>query len=86
MKIKEGLILRNIADSFIVLPSEGDFNLDGIISLNESGAFLFNLLKEEQTEESLINALLKEYRVDKETAKKDVGLFLKKLRGANLVW
>ena len=44
MKIKEDFILRKVADSYVVVPVNDmtvDFN--GIINLNETGAFLFEV-------------------------------------------
>ena len=46
MKIKEDFILRKVADSYVVVPVNNmslDFN--GIINLNETGAFLFKLMQ-----------------------------------------
>lgn len=46
MKIKEDFVLRKVADSYVVVPVNKltlDFN--GIINLNETGAFLFEKLK-----------------------------------------
>ena len=45
MKIKDNFILRKVADSYVVVPV-GKLTLDfnGIINLNETGAFLFELL------------------------------------------
>ena len=85
MKIKDGYILREIAGSFVVIPESGDMVLDGIITLNESGAFLFNLLKEEQTKDQLLNAMLKEYNIDNLTAEKDLNLFLERLNKTDIV-
>ena len=46
MKIKNDFILRKVADSYVVVPV-GELTLDfnGIINLNETGAFLFGLLQ-----------------------------------------
>ena len=46
MKIKEDFVLRKVADSYVVVPVNKltlDFN--GIINLNETGAFLFESSK-----------------------------------------
>ena len=46
MKIKEDFVLRKVADSYVVVPVNKltlDFN--GIINLNETGAFLFEKLQ-----------------------------------------
>ncbi len=86
MKIKEGFILREVAGSFIVVAVGDrvkDFN--GIINLNETGAFLWNKLAEGTDRETLLNALLEEYDVEKVTAEKDVDGFIAKLKEAGLL-
>ena len=85
MKIKNGYTLRSIADSFIVVPTEGDITLDGIITLNESGAFLFNVMQEDVTKERMLEKMLAEYNVDATTAQKDIDIFLERLSKTGLV-
>ncbi len=86
MKIKQGFILREVADSFLVV-AVGDAvkQFNGVINLNETGAFLWRLLEKGATEEELKTALLNEYDVDGETAARDIKAFLEKLENANLV-
>ena len=77
MRIKEGFILRKVGKQYVVAATgkaSKDFN--GMIRLNASAAYVFELLKEDMTEEALVAALLKEYDVDEETAKLDVDAFL----------
>lgn len=86
MKIKNGFILRQVADNYLVVAvgdAVKDFN--GIINLNETGAFLWKILESGATEEELVKKLTEEYDVDEETAKKDVGKFVAKLAEANLL-
>ena len=80
MKIKDGFVLRNVADATIVVPTGAasiDFN--GMITLNETGAFLWHLLESETTEEEILEAMLKEYDVDASTAKAGIARFVAKL-------
>ena len=79
MKIKEGFILREVAGDTIVMPG-GDIELNGMITLNETGAFLWKLLETETTEEELARAIVKEYSVDEETAAAAVHNFVEKLK------
>ena len=84
MKLKEDLLLRDVAGMYVVVAAgstAADFN--GILTLNESGAELWRQLEEHADQKGLVDYLLKEYNVDKETAEKDVDLFLEKLRAAN---
>ena len=86
MKIKDGFILREVAGNFIVVAvgnAVKDFN--GVITLNEVGAFLWKKLEVGATEEDLVDALLSEYEVEKDVAEADVKKFVDKLVGAGLV-
>ena len=80
MKMKEGFLLRRIAGQNIVLPAEGDMDLNMMITLNETGAFLWEHLQEQTDAEALVAALLKEYDVTPERAAAAVSGFLAKLR------
>lgn len=71
MKIKEGFVLRTVAGSNIVVSvgaAAMDFN--GMITLNDSGAFLWRVLEQDADVDAMVNALLGEYDVDVETARK----------------
>ena len=86
MKIAEGFILKNIAGTNIIVPvGANSLTFKAIITLNESGTFLWQQLAQERTEEELISALLSEYDVDIETAKSDVTEFVQKLAEAGLL-
>ena len=86
MKIKEGFVLKNIADVTVVVPA-GEVSLDfnGMVTLNDTGAFLWELLKEERTEDELLSAMLKEYDVDEATARKGIERFVAKLSREGLL-
>lgn len=86
MKIKDGFVLREVAGNFIVVAigdSVKQFN--GVINLNETGAFLWKALEKGATEEQLVDTLLAEYEVEKEIAEKDVKAFVEKLTQAKLI-
>ncbi|MBE7043194.1 MAG: PqqD family protein [Ruminococcaceae bacterium] len=77
MKIKSSFILKKILDDYIVVPvGEELVNFDAMITLNETGAFLWELLNEEKTEEELLKELCSVYDVSEEDAKKDISNFI----------
>ena len=86
MKIKDGFILREVAGNYIVV-AVGDAvkEFNGVINLNETGAFLWKILQEGATEEQLKEKLLGEYDVSEEIAARDVKAFINKLSEAGLV-
>ena len=79
MKIKEGFLLREVAGQTVVLPVADTLDLNMMITLNETGACLWEHLNEETSEDALVQALLGEYDVDEQTARDAVTAFVKKL-------
>ena len=78
MKIKNGFILRNVVDEFIVMPTGDNIaKFDGAVVLNEVSAFVFKQLENAVSREDLLEALLAEYEVDRETAHKDLDALIK---------
>lgn len=86
MRIVPGFVVRQIVGETIAIPS-GDAarQLSGLLSLNGSGKLLFDLLQSEQTQNSLVNALLDTYEIDPPTAQADVAEFLQLLRDAGVL-
>ena len=85
MKLKEGFLLRNIAGQTVVLPAGADLDLNMMITLNETGAFLWERLQQETDETALVAALLAEYDVDEARASAAVSAFVKKLEANNFL-
>lgn len=79
MKIKEGYLLHQVAGQTVVLPTGGDLDLNVMITLNETGRFLWEQLQTQTDMGSLVKALLSEYDVDEATARNSVEAFVKKL-------
>lgn len=79
MKLKEGFLLRQVAGQTVVLPVGSDLDLNMMITLNDTGAYLWEQLQRETDEAALTAALLKEYDVDEATAQKSVAAFVRKL-------
>ena len=86
MKIKDGFILREVAGNFIVVAvGEAVKDFNGVINLNETGALLWRTLSDGATEQELVDALLNEYEVSEEIARRDVKIFIYKLTEAKLI-
>lgn len=79
MKIKEGFILREVAGDVVVLPS-GDLEINAMITLNETAAFLWKAMEKDITREELIAASVKEYKVDEKTAAEAIDGFVEQLK------
>lgn len=73
MKLKDGFITHNTGDeNLLVATGESGKSFNGIVRNNETAAFIAELLKNEITEDEIVNKILEEYDVDEKTARKDV--------------
>lgn len=86
MKLKKDLVLRHVADMWVVLPlTTANVSFNGMITLNEAGVLLWKALVEGADKTALAEILTKEYAVDFAQAMDDVEAFLNKLHQQNLL-
>lgn len=78
MKLKDGFVLRQVAGENVVLAS-GNMDINAMITLNDTAAFLWKALEQEATQETLEQALMQEYGIDQELAGKAVSSFVEQL-------
>ncbi len=88
MKISEGFIYKKMHGMGVIVPvGERSHDFRGMVTLNETGSFLWEKLESEKelSREALVEALLSEYDTDRETAARDVDAFLSKLKEAGVL-
>lgn len=86
MKIKKEFMKRNVAGECVVVPMGNTaLTFNGLITLNEVGEFLWDLLQKETSLSFLISQLMNEYEVDEVTATKDVTEFVMKLHTCSII-
>lgn len=87
MKVKDGFYLTAIGTDFVIIAStpEAKKVFDGMLRLNETGAFLWKKLIDGASEETLADALCVEYGVSAEVAAKDTADFLDIIRSVGFV-
>lgn len=79
MKIKNDFILRVVAKQNVVLPANGDLDLDRMLTLNNTGKFLWEQLEHGAEKDDLIRAMLDQYEIEEGTARTCVDNFIDKL-------
>lgn len=79
LKLKDGFIMREIGGDTMVLPSGEELDLNMMISLNDTGKFLWVRLQEGTTIEALVEAVLSEYDIEADEAKVQITQFVEKL-------
>ncbi len=86
MKIKKGFVLREIADTIVVVPTGVLLNeFKGVMNLNETGKFIWELLQEnDMTVEEIANKLVEVYGLEKDKALESTVKFIEKLKNVNV--
>ena len=86
MKIHPDFTIQKVGASYVAVPiGEKSKEFHAMLRLNETGAFLWNLMTEKDcTEEELVEALLAEYDVDKQVAERDIHALVELMREKQL--
>lgn len=86
LKAIQDVILREIAGEHLLIPvGQAALRIHGMVNLSESGLVLWNRLQSDCTEQMLVDALLAEYDVDRETAAADVRAFVAQMTKVGLL-
>jgi hypothetical protein len=81
MRRKSGFALRKVGEVNIIVPlGQKVLDLNGVITLNETGAFIWEQLGEERSLDELVEAVSQEFDVETDQARKDIEDFLENLR------
>lgn len=86
MKARKGFVLRNIMGDNILSPAGSmikDFK--ATVIMNDLSAFVWGKLQEEVTQDELLEAILAEYEVDRETASTDLEDLLTKFKDYGII-
>lgn len=81
MKRSEDFLLREVAGTLVIVPvGAAVAAFPGMMTVNATGAYIWELLETEQTVQSLVEALTERYEVTEEKAKADVEAFIARLK------
>ena len=82
MKLKSDFITQTIDNTQFLVPIGGE-SFQGIVRSNKTAAFIVDCLKEETTEEAIIDAMCKKYDAPRNVITSDVKQILNTLRRIN---
>ena len=81
MKLREGFVTHMVQDTqMMVAAGKAAKDFHGLVRSNETAAFIVDCLKQETTEELIVDRLLATYDVPRDVAARDVHAVLEKLR------
>lgn len=86
MKLKEGIVLGNVdGENFAIATGKAMKNFNGVIHNNKTAAYIFELLQTEQTQDSIVEAMLEKYDVDEATVREDVRRIINIIKDAGVL-
>lgn len=81
MGIKDNYILHQMNEEYVIIEvSDGSLEFSHVYYINETGAFIFKLLKQGLGKEDIIQQMAEEYDAPKEKLCSDYEAFLKMLQ------
>ena len=82
MKLKDDFITQTIEETQFLVPIGGE-SFSGIVRSNKTAAFIVDCLKEETTEDAIIDAMCAKYDAPRDEIAADVRGILETLRSIN---
>lgn len=87
MKLKYNFVTNEVADKIVAVAVGDDLQqFNGFIKMNDIGAYIFNMLKNDVTEDEIVSAMQKDYEdATEEEIRETVGDFVGKLKEADVL-
>lgn len=87
MKLKYNFVSNEVADKIVAVAVGDDLQkFNGFIKMNDTGAYIFNMLKNDVTEEEIVAAMKKDYSdATEEELRESVNEFVGKLKDADVL-
>ena len=87
MKLKYNFVTNEVADKIVAVPVGEDLEkFGGFIKMNDVGAYIFNMLKNDVTEDEIVASMLKDFEdVTEQEVRETVKEFTDKLKEADVL-
>ncbi len=80
-KLKSKFVARNVGNELILVPLTANVaQMNELFTLNETGKFIWENINENSTISDIENSMIETFDIDSVTAKRDIELFLSKLK------
>lgn len=86
MRRNPDFLLRDVAGTSVIVPvGAATTAFPGMITLNSTGVYIWQLLEQDRTEQSLVAAMIERYDVSETKALEDVRAFVDRLKSIGAV-
>ena len=81
VELKTRFVARQVGNELIIVPLAGNVaQMNALFTLNETGKFIWENISAESSLDNLVDAMTGEFEIDRETAQRDIEMFLNKLK------
>lgn len=81
MGLKDNYILHKMNNEYVIIEiNDGALEFSHVFYINESAAFMFNLLKDGKSKQEIIDSMLDEFDASKDVLSVDYDNFIKLLK------
>lgn len=85
MKIKKGFEIKSVEGIHIVVPTADNVSMAGVITLNDTALYVWNLLLNDVTRDQIIDKMASDYDAPREVIEKDVDELLESFKQNDLL-
>ena len=86
MKIKDGFLLREIANTPVLVPvAERVIDFKGMMVLGGVSPAIVEFIKEHRTREEILEHILGEFDIDRDTAENDLAVLLDRMEAVGIM-
>ena len=86
MKRHPDFIKRKIGTRYVIVAlRESARRFNGMLSINATGSFIWELLEQETNMKAIVSALIARYEINEEAAAQDAEAFIEVLKGVGAV-
>ena len=85
MKLKDHYETMTLRGKVVAVPVGEETTFSGALKMNKTGAAILELLREETTEEEIVEKLSGQFEVPEDQLREDVRRYLSALREKNLI-
>ena len=81
VKKNVNVVTKEVGDECIIVPlSDNIADMDSVFTLNDTGAFFWSLIDGSKTVDQIIDAVVEEYEVDRNTVARDFSAFIEEMK------
>ena len=75
------VVTRKTGNEYVLVPIANNIaDMNSVYTLNETGAFIWELIDGKRDVEDIISELIKEYDIDESSAREDILSFIEKVK------